>query len=67
MELDIPRIIAACNGVRNGDHMARYDPDEAGPSLDPRRCIGCGACASICPQNIAIPDIMKESAALLAK
>ena len=67
MELEIPRIIAAYNGVKNGDHMARYNPDEAGAALDPRRCVGCGACASICPQNIAIPDIMREFAGMLAK
>ncbi len=67
MELEIPRIIAAYNGVKNGGHMARYNPDEADPSLDPRRCAGCGACASICPQNIAIPDIMTEFAAMLGK
>ena len=67
MALEIPRIIAAYNGVKNDDHMARYDPDETDPSLDPRRCVGCGACASICPQNITIPDIMTEFAALLAK
>ncbi len=65
MELEIPRIIAAYNGVKNGDHMARYNPDEAGPALDPRRCIGCGSCASICPQNIGIPAIMEEFAGLL--
>ena len=67
MELEIPRMIAAYNGVKNGDHMARYNPDTAAPSLDPRRCIGCGACASICPQNIAIPKIMTEFAEMLTK
>ena len=56
MELNIPGIIAAYNGVRNGDRMARYNPSEADPSMDPGRCIGCGGCASICPQNIAILD-----------
>ena len=65
MELEIPRIIAAYNGVKNGDNMARYDPDKADTSLDPRRCIDCGACASICPQNIPIPDIMREFADML--
>ena len=66
-ELDIPRIIAAYNGVKNGDFIAKYDPDKADPSMDPRRCVGCGACASICPQNIGIPEIMEEFAAMLAK
>ena len=58
MELDIPRMIAAYNGLKNGDHMAGYQPDETQPSMDPRRCIGCGSCASICPQNIRIPREM---------
>ena len=65
MELEIPKIIAAYNGVKNGDHMARYDLDAADPSMDPRRCIGCGACAGICPQNIDIPGIMAEFPGML--
>ena len=65
MELDIPRMIAAYNGLKNGDHMAGYQPDEAQPSMDPRRCIGCGSCASICPQNIRIPEILQELAQML--
>ena len=67
MELEIPKIISAYNGVKNGDHMARYNPDEADPALDPRKCIGCGACASICPQGIHIPEIMREFSGMLAR
>ena len=67
MELDIPKIIAAYNGMTNGDFMSRYDPDKADPALDPRRCVGCGACASICPQSIKIPEIMTEFADMLTK
>ena len=58
MELEIPKIIAAYNGVKNGDFMARYDLNTADEAMDPRRCVGCGACAAVCPQSIAIPDIM---------
>ena len=65
MGLDIPGIIAACNGVKNGDFMARYDPDGADPSMDPRRCVGCSACVSICPQSIAVPELMREFAGML--
>ena len=65
-ELEIPRIIAAYNGVKNGDFMARYDPDTEGSAMDPRRCVACGSCADICPQGISIPDIMKEFAGMLA-
>ena len=66
-ELEIPKIIAAYNGVKNGDFMARYNPDDADPSMDPRRCVACGNCASICPQGIKIPDIMEEFSKMLSK
>ena len=65
MELEIPKIIATYNGVKNGDWTIRYNPAEEDPSLDPGRCISCGSCASVCPQNIAIPDIMAETVAML--
>ncbi len=65
MELDIPQIIAAYNGIRNGDWTVRYDPAESDPSMDPGRCISCGSCASVCPQSIAIPDIMGEMTEML--
>lgn len=65
MELDIPKIIAAYNGVKNGDFMSRYDPDTADSAMDPRRCVGCGSCAAICPQGIKIPAIMAEFAEML--
>ena len=67
MGLEIPRIVAAYNRVKNGDHTARYDPKDAPESMDPSRCIGCGACAAACPQNIAVPDIMKEFPGMLTK
>ena len=65
MELDIPRIIAAYNGMKNGDFMSRYDPDKAGDAMDPRRCVGCGACSAICPQGIQIPAVMAEFTEML--
>ena len=66
MQLEIPKILSAYNGLKNGDFMTWYDPDKAEPSMDPRRCVGCKACMAICPQNIAIPDIMKEFAGILS-
>ncbi len=66
-ELEIPKIIAAWNGVKNGDFMARYDPDTAGDAMDPRRCVSCAACAAVCPQGIDIPSIMARFPALLAQ
>ena len=67
MKLDIPNIILAYNGVKNGDYIARYHPDEVGPNLDPRRCSACETCTSICPQNIAIPNIMSDFTKTLMK
>ena len=65
MELEIPKIIAAYNAVKNDDFMARYDPDKEDAAMDPRRCVGCGACTGICPQGIAVPDIMTKFAEML--
>ena len=65
-ELEIPKIIAAHNSLKNGDFMAYYDMD-ADPAMDPRRCVGCGACAAICPQHIDIPDIMNRVAERLSQ
>ena len=66
-ELEIPKIIAAYNGVKNGDFMARYDMDAADSAMDPRRCVGCAACSAICPQGIDIPGVMSAFPALLQK
>ncbi len=65
MGLEIPKIIAAYNAVKNGEESAKYSLADCDESLDPSRCIGCGACAGICPQNIAIPDIMEQFAGML--
>ncbi len=66
MGLEIPKIIAAYNGVKNGDSRSRYDPDAVDSSMDPRQCVGCGACMGICPQNIDIPSIMSEFSEMLS-
>ena len=31
----------------------------------PTACIGCGACVSICPQNINIPEKLADMAQIL--
>jgi hypothetical protein len=33
----------------------------------PHRCIGCGACSAICPQQIDISEVLKEFADMLDK
>ena len=65
-ELEIPKIITAYNGVKNGDFMARYDMD-AEEAMDPRRCVGCAACAAVCPQGIDIPGIMESFPEMLKR
>ncbi|MBQ7063274.1 MAG: aldo/keto reductase [Firmicutes bacterium] len=67
MELEIPRIIAAYNAVKNGEASAKYSLEDCEEAMDPSRCIGCGSCAGICPQNIAIPDIMEQFAGMLSE
>ena len=66
-ELEIPKLITAYNGVKNGDFMAGFPLDAAESAMDPRRCVGCGACAAVCPQGIDIPSIMADLPALLRK
>lgn len=63
MGLDIPMLISAYNDVRydSGFTVAmqlRVMPQEKLPSA----CIGCGACAQICPQKINIPEVMADFA-----
>ena len=65
MGLEIPKIISAYNGVKNGENSAWYNPAEKGEAMNPARCIGCGNCTSICPQNIGVPGIMEEFASML--
>ena len=65
--LEIPKIIAAYNAVKNGDFMARYDMDAEGSAMDPRRCVGCAACSAVCPQGIDIPAIMTTLPKEMAK
>ena len=35
--------------------------------VDEGKCIACGKCAQICPQNIDIPQAMKDFTEILAK
>lgn len=63
MGLDIPMLISAYNDVRydSGFTVAmqlRVMPQEKLPSA----CIGCGACAQICPQKINVPEVMTDFA-----
>ena len=61
MELHIPRLLAAYNDAKfyNGFTPAMY-LDSLDESKKPSQCLGCGACAAMCPQKIDIPEVMKE-------
>lgn len=65
MELEIPKLFNAYNhGVKFGawdeaaKMYARATKDKNGAS----DCLGCGACAELCPQKLPIPDYMQQVA-----
>ena len=64
MGLDIPALLAVYNDMRF-QHAALVNmyiealPEDKRPSA----CIGCGACAAICPQSIDIPAALADLAA----
>lgn len=69
MGLEIPRILELYNehsysegGFIAPMAMANWEADKL-----PSACIGCGACAAVCPQQIDIPGTMSKFAEMLAK
>lgn len=62
--IDIPKVISAYNDYmyNNGglsiDRVIKTMPE----GKQPKDCLGCGACAQVCPQNIKIPEMMAEFA-----
>ena len=68
MQLDIPMLIHGLNDLKFADSMTVPMQMDALPEdKQPSACIGCGACAAICPQNIDIPAAMAEFADLLSR
>ena len=68
MELDIPMLMATYNDMRfsiNTNTAMRIQglPEDKQPTA----CIGCGACAQVCPQKIDIPKVIGELNGLLSK
>ena len=67
MQLDIPMLIHAYNDLKFAGSMTVPMQMDALPEDKlPSACIGCGACAAICPQKIDIPAAMREFADKLA-
>ena len=69
MGLEIPRILELYNehaysegGFIAPMAMANWEVDKL-----PSACIGCGACATVCPQQIDIPGTMSKFTEMLAK
>ena len=66
MGLNIPMLIEVYNdlryapGVNSASKIEFMDEDKR-----PTACIGCGACLSICPQNIDIPKVLSDFSELL--
>ena len=68
MELDIPELLKTYNQYaisKSGFALMGLNnlPEDKRPSA----CIGCGTCASACPQNIQIPDLMAEMAEAMSR
>ena len=70
IELDIPRLLELYN-----EHLSRPDFAFIAPMAlgampadkHPSACIGCGACASVCPQQIDIPEALADFARLMGE
>lgn len=65
--LDIPTLLHGYNDAHfslAGALTAAMQLDALPKDKQPSACIGCGACARMCPQNIDIPAAMREFAEL---
>ena len=67
MELDIPRLLSLYNehAYSEGGFIAPMALAALDESKLPSACIGCGACAAVCPQQIDIPGTMSKFSDLL--
>ncbi len=64
MQLDIPRIIELYNEhiYSDGGFIAPMALEAFAADKLPSACIGCKSCEEVCPQNIAISDMMSDFA-----
>jgi len=68
MGLDIPLLLSIYNDIRVTPTFTVSMGVEALPeNKRPSACIACGKCAQICPQNIDIPQAMKDFSEALGK
>ncbi len=68
-EIEIPDILKLYNEhvYTDGGFLAPMAMMAIPKEKQPSACIGCGACAEVCPQNINIPEAMKHFAQMLAE
>ena len=61
MQIDIPEMIATYNELKMDKRVnAIMWLDSLEADRLPGACLKCGACEKICPQRIAIPEILSE-------
>ena len=66
--LDIPLMMGTCSELRFSPVINIAMRLEGLPAnKQPSTCIGCGACAQMCPQKIDIPGVMAELNETLSK
>lgn len=66
--IDIPKVLECYNEYKLSNGPYELRPLMRLPEGQrPGDCLGCGACESVCPQNINVPAIMAESAEVLAQ
>ena len=69
-ELDIPRLLELYNELLSRPDFAFIPPmalEAMPPEKHPDACIGCGACAQVCPQQIDIPEALADFARLMSE
>ena len=57
-----PYLTAADMVYSGGSFSARNAVNALPADKQPSACIGCGHCQALCPQQIHIPDIMRDLA-----
>lgn len=66
-EIDIPLMISLYNEamVTGADWRQSMALNAIPKEKWPQECLECGSCVSVCPQNIEIPNVLKELVKLL--
>lgn len=66
-ELDIPSLLEMYNehSFTGGGFLTPMRLSSMPKEKWPSACVGCGSCEAVCPQQIRIPEVMKEFAEML--